>query len=158
MADDTEARFQALIEAEYGPRGGDPAADDAVDALDALAADPDAGRGDAADAGDDQAQAPRLVVPFSALPSPRSWTPAEEDDEDYVPPPPAPVGPVSTPAIVAGLLVTAAAVVGVLMIARVALPWWAPGAGLVCFAAGLVVAFSRLPRDRPDDPDEGAVV
>ena len=103
---------------------------------------------------------PPRVVPFSALPAARSWTPPPDDEEDepFVPPPVEPFRPISTPAMLALILFVVALVVAVFVLARVPLPWWAPGAGLGCFVAGLVLSFTRLPRDRPPGPDHGAVV
>lgn len=136
--DDVDARFRALIDAEYG----------AALPVDDADIDPD----------DAEVVPPRPVIPFSALPTPRSWTPPEEPDEPFVPPPVAPAPPLSTPALGAVVLLVAATVIGILMVARVSLPWWVQAAGLVCFFAGAALAFSRLPRDRRQDPDDGAVV
>lgn len=140
-ADDTDARFRELIEAEYGIEP------DAADPLDDLSQDrpEDPGAVDAP-----------FVVPNSALPTPRSWTPPEEGDEPFVPPPVEPFGRISTIGMLALILLVAAAVVGVFTLAQLPLPWWGPPAGLVCFLVGLGLAFSRLPKDRP--PDSGAVV
>ena len=134
--DDTDARFRALIEAEYG---GEPVGRTSV-----------------------QPDVPELpepsIVPVNELPTPRSWTPPDEDDEPFTPPPVAPMGPLSTPALLSLVLFGVAVVIGVAALARVVLPWWAPWAGLVCFVVSLGLAFSRLPNDRPPDSDNGAVV
>ncbi len=127
-SDDTEARFRALIDAEFGP---DPVV---------------------------TTEESRPVVPLNEIPSPRSWEPPEEEEEPFVPPPLAPMRPLSTPGLLALLLLVGSTVVGVLLVARVALPWWAGTAGLVCFVVGVIVAFTRLPRDRDQDADNGAVV
>lgn len=140
--DDTDARFRALIEAEYGDQ-----------AIPAGQPDPD----DAAAGEPGEEEPPKPAVPFSALPTPRSWVPAEEEEEPFVPPAIEPAAPMSPAGLLAVVLLVGSALVGVAMIARIPLPWWVPPAGLVCFVVGIGLGFSRLRHD-DGDPGDGAVV
>src|SRR5699024_1171710 len=82
----------------------------------------------------------------------------DELDLDELPRTPLPPWRPSPTAISALVLITAAVIVTVLMIAQVWLPWWAGWGALGAFLAGMGLLFSRLPRDRDEDPDDGAVV
>jgi hypothetical protein len=99
-----------------------------------------------------------LISAEYGIGDPRNWTPPPEEDEPYVPPPPEPFYPISTPAMAALILFVIAAVLGVFVLAGVTLPWWGGGIAVACFVAGLALALSRLPRDRPPRDDDGAVV
>ncbi len=85
--------------------------------------------------------------------------PADEDDEGYIPPEPAPlprgdaVSRLAWAAVIGGPLF--------LLIAALAwrdLPSWLLLAALGAFVGGFVTLVARMPDERPDDRDDGAVV
>lgn len=89
-----------------------------------------------------------------------------DEDEESEPTPeeryePGPVAPLPRPAwpMLAGWVGIGYAVLTVLAVALgFALPHWAAVAGVIGFAAGLGLLLSRLPRHRPPDAGDGAVV
>lgn len=93
----------------------------------------------------------------------RTHTPPDDEDLDDIdldelprtPLPPWRPPPVTIAALV---LVGAAVVVTVLLMGQVRLPGWVGWAALVGFLTGMGLLFSRLPRDRDDDSDDGAMV
>jgi len=92
------------------------------------------------------------------LTSPRSWSPGPEID-DFVPPPPLP--PARMPSTIAWSGI-AAIFTGVVLLGGVVLGWlagsWATPLGFISLCGGIVVLFTRLPRDRDAGPDNGARV
>lgn len=106
-------------------------------------------------------QPPALPAgPLSGLPSmPTPPDGAMEDDEGYVPPepPPMPRGDLLS-------RVAWAAVIGgplFLLISALAwrdLPTWLLLSALGAFIGGFITLVARMPGERPDDPDDGAVV
>ena len=103
---------------------------------------------------------PPAVLPRVSyeLTSPRSWTPGPEID-DFVPPPPLP--PARSPSTIAWSGI-AAIVTGVILLGGVILGWlagsWATPVGFVSVCGGILVLFTRLPRDRDAGSDNGARV
>ncbi|RRO14885.1 DUF308 domain-containing protein [Saccharopolyspora rhizosphaerae] len=101
-----------------------------------------------------ESTAPQPAVEPPAEQGPRDWTPAEEEEEHFVPPEPPPL-PVPRPATFLGVGVI---VLGVLVLlvpglagiaATVKLPL-----GLVLISAGIGVLLFRLRRTPPEDPDD----
>ena len=92
------------------------------------------------------------------LTSPRSWSPGPEID-DFVPPPPLP--PAKNPSAVAWAGI-ASIVAGVVLLGGVILGWlaasWATPVGFLVLCSGILVLFTRLPKDRDAGPDNGAKV
>lgn len=131
--------------------------DEFRDIVSSQLADLDAGDfdGSAVDEPAVQSPPPPLRIAYE-LTTPRSWTPAPEDD-DFVPPPPLP--PAKTPSTVAwvGIL---AMVAGAVILAGVMLGQisnsWGTGVGFLSVCGGIVLLFTRLPKDR--GPDNGARV
>lgn len=82
----------------------------------------------------------------------------DELDLDELPRTPLPPWQPSSVALAALVLVVGSSLVTLLMIAQVPLPWWAGWAALVGFLTGMGLLFSRLPKDRDEDSDDGAVV
>lgn len=144
---DFDAAFAALV-----ARFGDPPADDPLAGPGPdpdTAAEPAPERG--ADAGDPQTAKP-------ARDAPERWYPAELD-EHYEPPepPPIPRGDLVSRLAWSGVLGGPA----MLMIAAVvhgALPSWMVVGALLSFVAGFATLVARMPAERPDDGDDGAVV
>ena len=99
---------------------------------------------------------PATVAP--PVGTPRSWTPAPEPD-DFVPPPLLP--PAKRPSAVAWAAISSIGA-GVVLLGGVVLSWlagsWATPVGFLMLCSGLVVLFTRLPRDRDPGPDNGAKV
>jgi hypothetical protein len=92
------------------------------------------------------------------LTTPRSWSPGAEVD-DFVPPPPLP--PAKSPSAIAWSGIASIAA-GVILLGGVVLGWlassWATPLGFVVLCGGILVLFTRLPRDRDNGPDNGAKV
>lgn len=82
----------------------------------------------------------------------------DELDLDELPRTPLPPWRPSSVALAALVLVAGSALVTLLLIFQVRLPWWAGWAALVGFLVGMGLLFTRLPRDRDEDSDDGAVV
>lgn len=103
--------------------------------------------------------APTLPTRVSyELTSPRSWAPGPEPD-DFVPPPPLP--PAKNPSPVAWAAISSIAA-GVILLGGVIFRWlessWATPVGFIVLCSGIVVLFTRLPKDRDVGPDNGAKV
>jgi len=143
MTDNIDDEFRQIVASQLADL------DDTIDDLDDLD-DPD-------EQPPPTVQPPPLRIPYE-LTTPRSWTPAPEVD-DFVPPPPLP--PAKSPSVVAwaGLSSIGA---GVVLLGGVILGWlagsWATPLGFIVLCAGIVVLFTRLPRDRDPGPDNGAKV
>ncbi len=92
------------------------------------------------------------------LTSPRSWSPGPEVD-DFVPPPPLPPATSPSPIAWSGIASIAA---GLVLLGGVILGWlagsWATPLGFIVLCGGILVLFTRLPRDRDNGPDNGAKV
>jgi hypothetical protein len=92
------------------------------------------------------------------LTTPRSWSPGPEVD-DFVPPPPLP--PATSPSAVAWSGIASIAA-GTVLLGGVILGWlagsWATPLGFIVLCGGILVLFTRLPKDRDDGPDNGAKV
>ncbi|MDO5287320.1 MAG: hypothetical protein Q4G45_10965 [Actinomycetia bacterium] len=135
--DEVDARFRSLIETEFGSTR--------LDALSAASpVEPE----------------PRPADPEPAPVPPRSWTPAEEldDGSGYKPDPLPPAGRLSSTAWLGIGLLGAGLVVIVGMLLDLLGRWWGVWAGFGGVGLGILVLFSRLPRDRDDDGSGGAVV
>jgi len=92
------------------------------------------------------------------LTAPRSWSPGPEPD-DFVPPPPLP--PAKRPSVIAWGGISSI-VAGVILLGGVLLGWlagsWATPVGFIVLCGGILVLFTRLPKDRDAGPDNGAKV
>lgn len=107
---------------------------------------------------------PPLVQPAAPptvsyeLTSPRSWSPGAEPD-DFVPPPPLP--PAKNPSAIAWAAMSSIAA-GVILLGGVIFGWlassWATPVGFFMLCSGIIVLFTRLPKDRDAGPDNGAKV
>ncbi|HET9871712.1 MAG TPA: hypothetical protein VFP89_03825 [Propionibacteriaceae bacterium] len=96
---------------------------------------------------------------FSYQPPPAAPADSAEDHEDrFTPPPPPPLPKPAWPVLIAWLglgysiLIMLAAVVGVMV------PPWAGWMALIGFVGGMGLLFARLPRTRPPDAGDGAVL
>jgi hypothetical protein len=98
---------------------------------------------------------PRIAYELTA---PRSWSPGPEVD-DFVPPPPLP--PAKSPSAIAWSGIASIAA-GTILLGGVVLGWlsgsWATPLGFVVLGGGILVLFTRLPRDRDAGSDNGATV
>lgn len=96
---------------------------------------------------------------YTPPPSIEQDTEVDEDElEPFVPPEPEPLPRPAWPVLVAWLALG----YSLLMLLTVALgfrpPSWVSGLALVAFVGSLAVLFSRLPRHRPPDAGNGAVL
>jgi len=113
---------------------------------------------------DPEPAAPSPAPPTDPAPRVSAWRGyelAEESDEepdDDLPVTDLPPWRPSTVATAGLALVAGAVLLTVLLIAQVRLPWWVGWATLAGFLTGMGLLFSRLPRDREDDGDDGARV
>ena len=107
---------------------------------------------------------PEAVVlpPHLALPPPIVWRAAPVQsplpDERYVPDPLPPLGRPKAPALVGWTGVLFAAVVVLAAGFGVDLPTWLGYLAVSCFIVGSVVLLTQLPRHRPPDAGDGAVL
>jgi hypothetical protein len=104
---------------------------------------------------DEPAPPPAPVLTRFELTTPRSWTPPPEDDT-FVPPPPLPpaqapsaVALVGLVAIIAGVIILGGVVIGQISSS------WGTTVGFLAVCAGIVVLFTRLPKQGPGS-DNGA--
>lgn len=96
-----------------------------------------------------------VFIPPLPLPEPKSESAPEEG---YDPGPPPPLPKPAWPALI-GWLGLGYAVLTVLAVAvGIRLPAWAAWAGVVGFVGGFGLLVSRLPRHRPPDAGDGAVL
>jgi hypothetical protein len=95
-------------------------------------------------------------------PTPLAWragpAPVPLPDERYVPDPLPPLARPGAPALVGWLGVLFAAVVVLAAGFGLDLPAWLGWVAVTCFIAGAVVLLSQLPRHRPPDAGDGAVL
>ena len=97
-------------------------------------------------------------LPPAALPAPDPSDRPEPADERYEPDPPPPLPRPTWPVLV-GWIGLGYAVLTVLVIAiGIELPQWAAAAGIIGFVGGFALLVSRLPRQRPPDAGDGAVL
>jgi hypothetical protein len=88
----------------------------------------------------------------------RSYTPPEQPEERYIPPP-APWPHPSAPVLLGWIGIAAALVVMLAAAFGLGLPSWAGWLAVASFVAGFGVLISRLPRRRPPgSDDDGAVL
>ncbi len=103
-----------------------------------------------------------VVPPHLTLPSPIVWRAAPVQppvpDERYVPDPLPPLSRPKAPALVGWTGVLFAAVVVLAAGFGVALPTWLGYLAVSCFIVGSVVLLTQLPRHRPPDAGDGAVL
>jgi hypothetical protein len=103
-----------------------------------------------------------LPVPTEPSALPLAWraAPAAKPlpDERYVPDPLPPLGRPGAPALVGWTAVLFAAVVVLAAGFGVHLPTWLGYLAVSCFVVGSVVLLTQLPRHRPPDAGDGAVV
>jgi hypothetical protein len=83
---------------------------------------------------------------------------AGEPDEPFVPEPPPPLPRPALPVLLAWIGLGYAAVVVLLASFGVRLPPWAGWLALAGFVGGFAVLVARLPRSRPPDAGDGAVL
>lgn len=92
------------------------------------------------------------------LTSPRSWTPGPEVD-DFVPPPPLPPAKALSSMALFGVV---SIIGGILLLGGAAIKmlstYWAIPMGFALLCGGIIILFTRLPRDRNYDPEDGAKV
>ncbi len=111
-------------------------------------------------------EAPEVVVPptRSELPLPTAWRagpvpqPVPAAAERYVPDPLPPLSRPGAPALVGWAGVLFAAVVVLAAGFGLDLPAWLGWVAVTCFIAGAVVLLTQLPRHRPPDAGDGAVL
>ncbi|GAB2570075.1 hypothetical protein [Microlunatus antarcticus] len=121
---------------------------------------------DRADTGDATEPAPPPVIPLvpprPELVQPLAWraspAPAPTPDERYVPDPLPPLGRPRTPALVGWTAVLLSAVVVLAAGFGLRLPTWLGYLAVTCFIVGSVVLLTQLPRHRPPDAGDGAVL
>ncbi len=105
---------------------------------------------------------PAVLPPRLELPPPIVWraSPATPPlpDERYVPDPLPPLGRPGAPAMVGWTGVLFAAVVVLAAGFGVDLPAWLGWVAVTCFFVGSVVLLTQLPRHRPPDAGDGAVL
>ena len=105
-----------------------------------------------------------LPVPIEPSALPLAWraaptpTPAAAADERYVPDPLPPLGRPGAPALIGWTAVLFAAVVVLAAGFGVHLPTWLGYLAVSCFVVGSVVLLTQLPRHRPPDAGDGAVI
>lgn len=108
-----------------------------------------------------------LVLPVlpvrPELPAPTAWrvaapVPAPTPDERYVPDPLPPLSRPGAPALVGWTGVLFAAVVVLAAGFGLDLPAWLGWLAVTCFIVGAVVLLTQLPRHRPPDAGDGAVL
>jgi hypothetical protein len=97
------------------------------------------------------APVPRLIVPAEP-------TEARPPDERYVPDPLPPLSRPRAPALVGWIGVLFAAVVVLAAGFGLDLPMWLGWIAVSCFIVGSVVLLTQLPRQRPPDAGDGAVL
>ncbi len=116
---------------------------------------PEHGPGSGSGSGSAEPVAPK---PVSAEPVSPAWHPSVLDEHFEPPdPPPLPRGDRISRAAWSGVLGGPA----LLLIAALlngALPSWMVALALLCFVAGFVTLVARMPAERPDDGDDGAVI
>jgi hypothetical protein len=99
---------------------------------------------------------PAPVLTSYELTTPRSWTPPPEEDT-FVPPPPLP--PASKPSPVAlvglGTVLMGVIILGGVVIGQISSSWGTT-VGFIAVCAGVLVLFTRLPKDRGPGSDNGA--
>lgn len=101
---------------------------------------------------------PSLLDLPAPLPTPRPDELADPAEERFEPEPPPPLPRPAWPVLV-GWIGLGYAVLTILAIAiGVSLPGWAAWAGVIGFVGGFGLLVSRLPRQRPPDAGDGAVL
>jgi len=80
------------------------------------------------------------------------------DDEHYQPEPPPPLPRPSWPTLLATIALAYATLAMVALILGVPLPGWAGVLAICGFVVGCAILAFRLPRHRPPDSDDGAVL
>lgn len=114
-------------------------------------------------------ETPTQLPPAPPAPHPRSGREPDDEPEPYDEPQPRPAGgyqpglppPLARPAwpVLIGWIGLGYAVLTVLAIAiGIELPTWAAWAGILGFVGGFALLVSRLPRQRPPDAGDGAVL
>jgi len=114
-------------------------------------------RVDAADSSD-----PVVLPVRPELPAPTAWRPgpvgAPPPDERYVPDPLPPLSRPGAPALVGWTGVLFAAIVVLAAGFGLDLPAWLGWIAVSCFIVGAVVLLTQLPRHRPPEAGDGAVL
>lgn len=82
----------------------------------------------------------------------------EPEEERYVPGPPPPLPRPSWPTLVATISLAYATLAMVALILGVPLPAWAGVLAIFGFVVGCAILAFRLPRNRPPDSDDGAIL
>ncbi len=82
----------------------------------------------------------------------------EEVEERFVPPPPPPLPKPAWPVLLAWLGMGYAVLMVLAVVVGVRLPGWAGWLAILGFVAGFGILVSRLPRSRPPDAGDGAVL
>lgn len=87
----------------------------------------------------------------------RSWTPADEPDEPFVPPPAPPAKRWTTPGILGAVLVALPVLLMLVSVLGVRLPLFVSALAGIGFMVGVVLLLQRL-RKRPPIDGDGAVL
>lgn len=103
-----------------------------------------------------------VLPPSPEVLTPLAWraapAPAPLPDERYVPDPLPPLGRPKAPALVGWTAILFAAVVVLAAGFGLRLPTWLGYLAVTCFMVGSVVLLTQLPRHRPPDAGDGAVL
>jgi hypothetical protein len=91
-------------------------------------------------------------------PDPETRVEPEEVEERFVPPPPAPLPKPAWPVLLAWLGMGYAVLTVLAVVVGARLPGWAGWLAILGFVAGFGVLVARLPRQRPPDAGDGAVL
>ncbi|MFT4164638.1 MAG: hypothetical protein QM650_05300 [Microlunatus sp.] len=113
----------------------------------------------AADLGAPPPRAPELDLPEIHLPEEdEEPEPAAAEEEHYDPGPLAPLPRPAWPVLVGWIGIGYAVLTVIVGVFGFPLPRWAAWAGVIAFAGGFGLLLSQLPRHRPPDAGDGAVL
>lgn len=126
--------------------------------VDDPSAEPAGGTSPAAEPAETTVLPPRPVLPTSWRVGPSAPLEVPAADERYVPDPLPPLARPGAPALIGWAAVLFAAVVVLAAGFGVDLPEWLGWLAVSCFIVGSVVLLTQLPRHRPPDAGDGAVL
>ena len=132
----------------------EPAEDRLAEAAAVPRQDPDGGRDD----GSREEPPPRDSSELFTFSPPPAAAPQPAPDEQFVPEPVLPLPRPAWPVLVAWIAMGYAALAVLAISVGVPLPAWAGWLGVVGFVGGFGVLLARLPRHRPPDAGDGAVL
>lgn len=96
--------------------------------------------------------------PLFRYESPPPASAPEEVEERFIPPPPPPLPKPAWPVLLAWLGMGYAVLMVLAVVVGVRLPGWAGWLAILGFVAGFGILVTRLPRQRPPDAGDGAVL